>query len=492
MTSHAQAPAAAPGTADGGGPAAPPGLSRTVLLLLCTCVGLAQSMVAAVNLLIPRLAASPLHPTPGQLLWAVDAYVIVFAGLLIPAGAFGDRYGRKGALLAGLGVLALGAALSGAAPGMGLVIAGRALCGAGAALVMPATMALVVQLAGPAGRAQALAAWTLALGLGGLAGNVVGGLTAQLLSWRALFVLVTVLAAALAGLVARGLPRTARNPQVRLDPLGSVLLTAAVLAVVDGLVEGPHHGWGSPRVLGAFGLGVLLAAAFLRHALRSPHPLFDPRLFRSPRLRAGVLGTALSFFGLFALFFVNSQYLQYAKGYSTALAGLAIGPVTIGMILVPRLAARLVPRTGPGPLAVSGLALIGLGLLLVGTADQHTPYPVYALWLLLLSVGTGLCLPTLTITVVAELPVRQAGVGSGLNTAAREVGAALGVAVIGSVLAARGAGVPRTAEQLARFSSSMDLGLRVVAGVLLLGTWAVAMGYRHRGRPGASVPAGSR
>lgn len=482
MTSPAPAPAAPPQTAHGRNPIPPPGLSRAVLLLLCTCVGLAQSMVAAVNLLIPRLATSPLHPTPGQLLWAVDAYVIVFAGLLIPAGAFGDRHGRKGALLAGLGVLALGAALSGAAPNTELLIAGRALCGAGAALVMPATMALVVQLAGPAGRGPALAAWTLALGLGGLAGNVVGGLTAQLLSWRALFVLVTVLAAVLAALVALRLPKTARHPAARLDPLGSALLTVSVLAVVDGIVEGPHDGWGSVRVLSAFGLGTLLAAAFVRHALRSPRPLFDPRLFRSPRLRAGVLGTALSFFGLFALFYVNAQYLQYAKGYSTAVTGLAIAPVTVGMILVPRLAARLVPRTGPGPLAVSGLALIGVGLLLVATAGPHTPYPLYTLWLLVLSVGTGLCMPALTITVVAELPVEQAGVGSGLNTAAREVGAALGVAVLGSVLAARGGGVPHTAAQLARFSEGMDLGLRVVAGVLLLGTVAVAAGYRRAGR----------
>ncbi|GAA1952571.1 MFS transporter [Kitasatospora viridis] len=476
MSRAALAPAA---TADAT-TTAPPGLSRTVLLLLCTCVGLAQSMVAAVNLLIADLAASALHPTQGQLLWAVDAYVIVFAGLLIPAGAFGDRFGRKGALLAGLGVLALGAAVSGAAPTMALVIAGRALCGVGAALIMPATMALVVQLAGPAGRAAALAAWTLALGLGGLAGNLVGGVLAQLVSWRSLFALVTVLAAVLAGLGAAHLPRTARNRAAVLDPLGSALLTVAVLALVDGIIEGPHRGWGSAPVLGAFGFGALLALGFVGYALRAARPLFDPRLFRSPRLRAGVLGTGLSFFGLFALFYVNAQYLQYAKGYSPALTGLAVVPVTVGMILVPRLAARLLPRTGPAPLAVGGLAVLGTGLLLVSTCDAHTAYPLYAAWLVLLSLGTGLCMPTLTITVVAELPVQQAGLGSGLNTAAREIGAALGVALAGSVLATRSTGIPRTPLAVARFTEGMGLGLRVVALALLAGTALVALGYRKR------------
>lgn len=448
--------------------------------MLCACVALAQSMVAAVNLLIPRLAAGALHPTPGQLLWAVDAYVVVFAGLLIPAGALGDRYGRKRALLAGLLLFGLGTGASAAAPGMDWLIAGRAVCGAGAALLMPATLSLVVQLSGPAERGRALAAWTLSVGLGGLAGNLAGGLAGQFLGWRALFAVMPVLAVLLGRLVTVRVPQTARNPKAVVDPVGSVLLTAAVLVLVDAIVEGPHQGWTSPRVLGAFAVAALLAACFTGHAWRAAQPLFDPRLFRSARLRAAVLGTGLSFFGLFALFFVNAQFLQYAKGYSPALTGVAVAPVTLGMILVPRLVARIAPNRGPGPLAAGGLALIGAGLLLVSTCDAHTAYPVYAAWLLLLSIGLGLCAPALTATVVGELPPAQAGLGAGLNTAAREVGAALGVAVVGSLLASRSTGVPGTPQEVARFTAGMDLGLRAVAVTVLAGSLVVAVGYRTR------------
>ncbi|MFJ4777790.1 MFS transporter [Streptomyces sp. NPDC088762] len=455
-----------------------PGLSRPALLVLCACVLVAQGMVAAVNLLIPQLAASSLRPSPGQLLWAVDAYVIVFAALLIPAGALGDRYGRKGALLGGLALFAAGAALSALATAPAVLIAGRGVCGAGAALIMPATMSVLIHLSPPERRGQALATWTLSAGLGGLAGNVAGGLAGEFLTWRALFWAVVPLGALLALAVARTVPRTASRPDAAVDPLGALLLAGALLGVVYGIIEGPSYGWGSVRVLTGFAAGALLLAAFAVHGLRAARPLLDPRVFASRRLRAGALGIGTAFFGLFALFFVNAQYLQYAKGFSPALTGLAIVPLTIGMALVPRFGARLQERTGPRLPVGAGLGLIGAGLLLVSTADAGTPYAVYALYLLVLSVGTGLCAPALTLTVVAELPAHQAGLGSGLNTAAREIGAALGVAVVGTVLASRFHGDPRDPAQIAAFTGAMGAALRTVAVVLLLASAAVVAGYR--------------
>lgn len=291
-------------------------LTRPALLVLCACVLVAQGMVAAVNLLIPQLAASTLRPSPGELLWAVDAYVIVFAALLIPAGALGDRYGRKGALLAGLGLFAAGGALSALAQAPAVLIAGRGLCGAGAALIMPATMSVLIHLSPPERRGRALATWTLSAGLGGLAGNVGGGLAGEFLTWRALFWAVVPLGALLALAVARTVPRTPSRPDAAVDPAGAALLAAALLAVVYGIIEGPAYGWASVRVLTAFGAGAGLLAAFTGHALRAARPLLDPRIFASPKLRAGALGIAAAFFGLFALFFVNAQYLQYAKGFS--------------------------------------------------------------------------------------------------------------------------------------------------------------------------------
>ncbi|MFB7176373.1 MFS transporter [Streptomyces sp. NPDC056257] len=474
------------------GPAVPaPTLTRPALLVLCACVLVAQGMVAAVNLLIPQLAASELHPDPGELLWSVDAYVIVFAALLIPAGALGDRYGRKGALLAGLGLFAVGGAASALAQDPAVLIAGRGVCGAGAALIMPATMSVLVHLTPPERRGRALATWTLSAGLGGLAGNVGGGLAGEYLTWRALFWAVVPLGALLALAVARAVPRTPSQPTAAVDPLGAALLAAALLAVVYGIIEGPAYGWASVQVLAAFGLGAVLLAAFTGHALRAARPLLDPRIFGSRRLRAGTLGIGTAFFGLFALFFVNAQYLQYAKGFSPAQTGFAIVPLTVGMALVPRFGARLQERIGPRLPVGAGLGLIGAGLLLVSTADAGTPYALYALYLLVLSVGTGLAAPSLTLTVVAELPSHQAGLGSGLNTAAREIGAALGVAVVGTVLASRFHGNPQDPAQVAAFTDAMGAALRTVAVVLLCASAAVVTWYRagRRGRGRDAVAA---
>ncbi|MFJ8084808.1 MFS transporter [Streptomyces sp. NPDC096205] len=445
-------------------PNRPPVLKGSTLLALCACVLVAQSLVAAVNLLIPQLSSSSLHPSHTEILWTVDAYVIVFAGLLVPAGALGDRYGRKGALLAGLALLGAGAGTSALASGPALLIAGRGIAGAGAALITPATLSLVLYLAGPERRAQAMASWTLAIGLGGLAGNVGGGLAGEFLSWRALFGAMVPLAALLALAVAVTTPRTERSPHSNLDPLGTLLLTAGLVAVLFGIIEGPVHGWTSARILGAFAAGALLVTAFTVHALRSRTPLFDPRVFASRRLRAACLGTATGFFGLFSFFYVNSQYLQGLKGYGPALTGLAIVPLTVGMAAVPKLAARWTayPRAVIG----GGLALIGTGLLGVSTADAGTPYAVYAGWMLLLSAGTGLCMPALTLGVVASLPPGQAGLGSGLGAAAREVGAALGVAVTGTVLGSH-----------AGLADGMTPALRTVALLVLAATVLVTAGF---------------
>ncbi|MFG3230473.1 MFS transporter [Streptomyces antibioticus] len=459
----------------------PHALKRSTLLTLCACVLVAQSMVAAINLLIPQLGSSSLHPSSAEVLWTVDAYVIVFAGLLVPAGAVGDRYGRKGALLAGLALFAAGAATSALATAPAVLIAGRGVSGAGAALITPATLSILVHLAGPERRAQALASWTLSLGLGGMAGNLGGGLVGQYLSWRALFGAMVPLAALLALAVLVSTPRTARAPGGRPDPVGTLLLTAGLVAVLFGVIEGPGHGWTSPDILLAFTAGALLIALFTGHALRSPAPLFDPRVFRSPRLRATTLGMATGFFGLFALFFVNSQYLQEVKGYGPALTGVAIVPLIVGMALVPKLAARW--SAHPRPVIGAGLALIGLGLLAASTAGPGTPYPLYACWLLVISAGTGLSMPALTLGVVAALPARQAGLGSGLGTSAREIGAALGVAVAGTVLAGHGG-----------LGTGMGPALRTVGAVVLAATVVVVAGLRvpapgaERGMPTGPVP----
>ncbi|MGW4966974.1 MFS transporter [Nonomuraea sp. NPDC004186] len=438
---------------------------------MASSVVLAVALVAAVNLAIPTLAASELRPSPSQILWIVDAYVIVFACLLIPAGAAGDRFGRKGVLLAGLGVFAAGCLLAALAPDVGTLIAARALSGAGAALVMPASLALTVGVYPAAERGHAVAAWTAATGAAGVVGNVGGGAVMEYLPWRALFGVPVLLAGVLAVLVAVLVPRAPREASTPLDLPGTVLLTAASVALLAGVIEGPEAGWGSGLVLSAFGVAAVLFCVFVGHQLRAPRPLLDPRLFALPRLRAGTLGVAVTFFGLFAMFFVNARFLQEVKGFSPLVTGVAIVPLVIPMIVLSRLSGRLPAR----PAVPAGLAGIVAGLALLSFADAAMPYPVYAVGLVVMGAAMGVCLPVLSHEIMAALPRERAGLGSGLNSATRELGSAVGVAVMGTVMATYG----------------MSAGYRVVAAVVLAGgllvTWWRARDRdpgRPRGGPG--------
>ncbi|NRQ37214.1 MFS transporter [Nonomuraea sp. NN258] len=424
---------------------------------MAAAVVLAVALVAAVNLAIPTLAGSELRPSPAQVLWIVDAYVVVFACLLIPAGAAGDRFGRKGVLLSGLAVFAAGCAAAALAPDVGTLIAARAVSGAGAALVMPASLALTVGVYPAAERGHAVAVWTAATGAAGVLGNLGGGLVMEYLPWRALFAVPVALAGVLALLVAVIAPRAPRH-RTALDLPGTGLLTAASVALLIGIIEGPSAGWGSALVLGSFGVAVVLLAGFVAHQWRAAAPLLDPRLFAIARLRAGALGVAVTFFGLFALFFMNARFLQEVKGFSPLLTGVAIVPLTIPMIVLSRLAGRFVPRVA----VPVGLAGNVAGLALLSFADAAMPYPVYAIGLVIMGAAMGLCLPVLSHEIMAALPGERAGLGSGLNSATRELGSAVGVALMGTVTVAFG----------------MDAGYRAVAGVVLAGTLLVTWWLR--------------
>ncbi|MFG2890157.1 MFS transporter [Streptomyces sp. NPDC048248] len=420
-------------TGTAGRPGTPPRPART--LALCLCVTLVVGMVSAVNLAIPDLSGGSLHASAEAVVWVVDGYVVVFACLLVPAGALADRRGRKGTLMCGMGVFALGSVVCALAPHVAVLIAGRMISGAGAAAVLPTTLALMVDGLADRPRRRAIAIWASMTGLAAVLGNVGGGAAIAYGTWRTLFLALIPLAFVALLLVAAAAPATERHPRPA-APLGGVLLTGGFLALLYGIVSGPQAGWASPAVLGALTVAVLLLTAWTRHELRATHPLLDPRLLARPAVRAGAVGMAVLFTGMFGLFYLNGQYLQYAKGFGPFGAGLRLLPMAAALLAGPRCGLLLERVCGRRGTVVVGMLLLACGLCTVSAADARTPYALYALGAGLTALGCGTATPLLSHAMMAALPADRAGTGSGLQSLARELGSAVGIAITGTLTTA--------------------------------------------------------
>ncbi|HTU84767.1 MAG TPA: MFS transporter [Solirubrobacteraceae bacterium] len=415
--------------------AAPSTAGRAVAAIAPATV-LVLGMVAAVNLLIPRLQASSLKPSVSGTAWIVDSYTLVFACLLIPAGALGDRFGRRRGMLVGLVVFAVGSACGALAPSTAVLMCGRALSGVGAALVLPATLAVTLSRVKPSDRARALALWSALTGIGGVLGNLGGGLAVQVGGWRTLFWAGVPLALAAAALIASKVPDQTphRDP---VDGGGALLLTAGSVALLYGIVDGPVRGWSSWQVIGSLILAIVLLVAFAWYETRRQHPMLDPRLFKLAGVRTGALGIVALFFVLFGFFYINAQYLQDVKGYSPLLAGVCILPLALVVPVASARSTRLVEQIGPRATIVLGLLSLAAGITALSFATAATPYALYGVLLGVAGTGMGLAMPPLSGMIVHALPPSHAGVGSGLNSTTREFGSALGVAVLSTVLTAR-------------------------------------------------------
>ncbi|MGI5126151.1 MFS transporter [Pseudonocardia sp. CA-107938] len=429
-------------------PPVPRARTGVAVAAVTACAALVVGFVASVNLALPMLGGSDLGPSSSALLWIVDAYVLVFACLVIPGGAAGDRFGRKGALLSGLLLLSIGALLSAGAPNIAVLLVGRVISGVGAAAVLPNTIACIVHAVPVERRAGAIAVWAAAIGAGGSIGNLGGGALLAAGGWRWLFGAVAPLALLLAVVVAVAVPVSARAPRP-LRPVATSLLTLATLGLLFGIIEGPELGWGNPVVIGAFVAAALLGTAWARAELGAAQPLLDPRLFAIPRLRSAALGLAVLFFGLFALFYVNASYLQFGRGFDVLATGLSILPLALPMILGARVGPLAVARIGSTATVAIAFALVGGGLLALSRVDVSTPYVLWAAGLVVIGAGGALAMPVLSSDIAAAVPAEQAGVAGGLQSTTRELGSALGVAVIGTVLtgaftSALPAGTPHT------------------------------------------------
>jgi EmrB/QacA subfamily drug resistance transporter len=404
-----------------------------ILAVMCLCVALIIATVAAINVSIPKIQTSSLHPSNTQLVWIVDLYVIVFAGLLFPAGAIGDRYGRKGALLGGLGAYVAGSIIAALSKTIPILLGARVIMGVGAAFIMPTTLAIITYTFEGRERTRAIAIWAAFTAIGGGIGLIVGGAIAKYLPWQYLFWIgagIGLVALVLAIVYTPGTP-----PQERpIDVVGAVLLVVCFVALLYGIIEAPTAGWGHPKNLTAFGISAIALGMFIRCELRQRDPLLDPRVFRIPKLRVGAVGITTSFFAMFSLYFVNAQFLQYAKGFDPLVTGLAILPATTSLYLSSLFSAKLIERFGTKPVLIVGMLFIASGLFLLSFCGPDTPYRWYALALAVVAVGPGLSNPSMSASIMGSLPKEKAGIGSAINDTARELGSALGIAVMGTIL----------------------------------------------------------
>ncbi|MGW0173778.1 MFS transporter [Rhodococcus sp. NPDC003322] len=404
------------------------------LTVVCAGVALVIAAMAALNSALPAIALET-GATQSELTWIVDSYTLVLAALLLPAGALGDRYGRRGVLLAGLAIVAAASVGPIWLDSPTWLIAFRAVAGVGAALVMPATLSLLTATFPPEHRARGVAIWAGTAASGGVAGMVVSGLMLEHWPWQSIFVGFSVGAVALFAATWTITGSRAENPPP-MDLPGALLSIGAVGGFVLGMLEGPMRGWSDPLPLCALVVGGLCAVAFTVVELRRAEPLLDVRLFGNRGFSAGSLSMTLQYLASFALFFLIVQYMQLVLGYSPLMSGLALAPIAVPVMAMSAVIPWLLPRIGLRWLSVIGLALTGAGMLAFSTVEADSGYWASVAALMIYAFGLGLCTAPATHAIIDNTPDDKQGVASAVNDTTREVGAAIGIALAGSLLAA--------------------------------------------------------
>jgi EmrB/QacA subfamily drug resistance transporter len=390
------------------------------------------------NVALPTLVRD-LHASSSELQWIVDSYAMVFAGLLFVGGSLADRFGRKRFFLIGLSVFALGSVSAAFSGSVDLLITCRGVMGAGAALTIPATLSIINDIfRDPAARARAIGVWGGTIGLGIAIGPIAGGLLLSRFWWGSIFLVnVPIAAVAIAG--ALMLVPDSKNPAAdRPDPVGVLLSIAGLGSLLWAIIEAPVEGWTSVTVVGVGVASLVVLAGFVGWENHSPHPMLELGFFSNRRFSVALAAECLGLFGLLGGLFVSTQFLQFDLGYSPLGAGLRILPIAAILAVSAAVSPLLTRATRPRLTVFAGLAAIAGGLWQVSTQSSvTTTYMDVLPGLLLIGLGAGLLLPTATNSVVGSVPPGDAGVGSATNSVSLQVGGALGVAVIGSVLSTR-------------------------------------------------------
>ena len=407
------------------------------LVALCVTVLVANLDSTVLNVTLPTLVRD-LNATSGDLQWIVDSYIVVFAGSLLAAGSLADRIGRKRTLLAGLAVSAGGSAWAAFSGDVGTLIAARASMGIGGALMIPSTLLIISNMfRDPAERQHAIGRWGATSGIGVALGPIIGGFLLARFWWGSVFLLNVPIA--MAGLLAAyWLVPDSRNPAAKAPDLaGAGLSIAGIGVILWSIIEAPTRGWSSPLVIGAGAAGLAVLALFASWERITDHPMLNLSFFRQRPFSAAIPAVVTLTFGLFGALFVLTQFLQLALGFTALQAGIRLLPVAAAVIVVAPASAVSVRAIGPKFTIAAGLALVGAGLWLISAATVSTAFARPAAGMVLLGTGAGLALPTATGSVLGSVPPTDSGVASAADTTAIQLGGALGVAVVGSLLATR-------------------------------------------------------
>lgn len=404
-----------------------------ILYILCLSLTMVVISMSSLNVALPSIQRE-LDASGSDLQWIVDAYVLVFAGLLLPFGALGDRWGRKRVLLAGMTLFGTLSALAAFSTSPAEIIVYRAGLGVAAALVMPATLSIATVIFPRSERPKAVAIWAAFAGAGGAIGPPISGILLNFFWWGSVFlVAVPVAAVVLAGTL-WVVPESRDDERRPLDVVGALTSIAALGSLLFAVIEGPELGWGSPPVLGMFAAAAALVWAFVRWERRVRHPMLDPAFFANRLFSLGAVTITLVFFGMVGMFFVITQYFQFAQGHTPLDAGFRNVPLAVTMmILAPRCPA-IAQRIGARATMSGGLLLTGAGFGIMAALTPASPYWIMVIALVTTATGLALFMPPSTHIIVTSLPQHKAGVGSAVNDTTREVGAAIGIAVLGTLL----------------------------------------------------------
>jgi EmrB/QacA subfamily drug resistance transporter len=387
------------------------------------------------NVAIPTIVRD-LDATNSQLQWMVDSYTLVLAGLLLTAGSLGDRFGRRGALQFGLVVFGLGSLASAFAGSADQLIVTRAFMGIGGAFIMPATLSIITNVFPVHERGRAIGVWAATAGFAGVLGPVTGGFLLEHFSWGSIFMvnIPIVVVGLLAGVF---LIPTSKDPSApRLDPFGALLSIAGLSALLYGIIEAPEKGWANSTIMLAFAIGVVVLGVFFAWEAHSDHPMLDVHFFRNPRFTAASMSIMMVYFAMFGSTFLITQYFQFVLGYTPLETGIRFLPLAMCMIVIAPLSARFVDRLGTKLVVGCGLSLVTLSLVSMASLQVDSAYWPDVVWRMsLMACGMALTMAPATESIMGSLPLAKAGVGSAVNDTTRQVGGALGVAVIGSVLA---------------------------------------------------------